>query len=76
MANKPKILNIAGIGDIPPNIINFWLLEVIMLWEKIHGDPKIGDISHEDNKVVNMIFVAGVVVTLLVVVALLMYAFL
>jgi hypothetical protein len=47
-----------------------------MLWEKIHGDPKIGDISHEDNKVVNMIFVAGVVVTLLVVVALLMYAFL
>ena len=47
-----------------------------MFWEKIHGDPKIGDIGHKDNTVVNMIFVAGVVVTLLVVVALLMYAFL
>lgn len=47
-----------------------------MFWEKIHGDPRIGDIDHKDNKVVNMIFVAGVVVTLLVVVALLMYAFL
>ncbi len=47
-----------------------------MLWEKIHGDPKIGDIDHKDDKAVNMIFVAGVVVTLLVVVALLMYAFL
>ena len=56
--------------------MKIWLLEVIMLWEKIHGDPKIGDIQHKDNTVVNMIFVAGVIVTLMVVVALLMYGFL
>lgn len=62
--------------NLPPNIINFWLLEVIMFWEKIRGDPKIGDIGHKDNKVVNMIFVAGVVVTLMACVAFLMYAFL
>jgi hypothetical protein len=56
--------------------MNFWLLEVIMFWEKIHGNPKIGDIQHKDNRVVNMIFVAGVVVTLMACVAFLMYALL
>ncbi len=47
-----------------------------MLWEKIHGDPKIGDIGHKDNTVVNMIFIAGVVVTLMACVAFLMYGLL
>ena len=47
-----------------------------MLWEKIHGDPKIGDIDHKDNKVVNIIFVAGVVVTLMACVAFVMYGLL
>ena len=40
--------------------------------EKIHGDPKIGDISHKYNTVVNMQFVAGVVVSLIICIALLM----
>jgi hypothetical protein len=56
--------------------MNFWLLEVIMLWEKIHGNPKVGDISHKDNKVVNMIFVAGVVVTLMACVVFVLYGLL
>jgi hypothetical protein len=47
-----------------------------MLWEKIHGDPKIGDINHNDNRVVNMIFVAGVVVTLMACVVFVMYGLL
>ncbi len=30
-----------------------------MLWEKIHGNPEIGDIGHKDNKVVmSMRFIA------------------
>ncbi len=40
--------------------------------EKIHGDPKIGDISHKYNTVVNMQFVAGIAVTLIICIALLM----
>jgi hypothetical protein len=56
--------------------MSFWLLEVIMFWEKIRGNPKIGVIQHKDNKVVNMIFVAGVVVILMACVAFLMYALL
>jgi len=47
-----------------------------MLWEKIRGDPKVGDIGHKDNTVVNTIFVVGVVVTLMACVAFLMYSFL
>jgi hypothetical protein len=47
-----------------------------MLWNKIHGDPKIGDIDHKDYKVVNIIFVAGVVVTLMACVAFVMYGLL
>ena len=60
----------------PLNVINFKLLEAIMFWEKIHGNPKIGDINHKDNTVVNTIFVVGVVITLMVCVAFLMYALL
>ena len=47
-----------------------------MLWERFHGDPNVSDIDHKDNTVVNMIFFAGVVVTLMVVAGLLMYAIL
>jgi hypothetical protein len=47
-----------------------------MFWEKIRGNPKTGDIQHKDNTVVNTIFVVGVVVTVIVCIALLMYAFL
>ena len=47
-----------------------------MFWEKIRGNPKIGDIQHKDNKVASMIFVAGVVVTLMACVAFLMYGLL
>jgi hypothetical protein len=47
-----------------------------MFWEGIRGNPKIGDIQHKGNKVVNMIFVAGVVITLMACVAFLMYGLL
>ncbi len=47
-----------------------------MLWEKIRGNPKIGDIGHKDNTVVNTIFVVGVVVTLLACVVFVMYGLL
>ena len=47
-----------------------------MLWEKIHGDLKIGDIQHKDNAVVNIIFVVGVVVTLMACVAFVMFGLL
>ena len=47
-----------------------------MLWEKIHGDPKIGDIQHKDNTVVNIIFVVGVVVTLMACAAFVMFGLL
>ncbi len=40
--------------------------------EKIHGNPKIGDISHKYNTVVNMQFVVGVVVSLIICIVLLM----
>ena len=56
--------------------MNLWLLEVIMLWERIHGDPNIGDINHKDNRIVNMIFFAGVVVTLMACVVFVMFGLL
>ncbi len=43
-----------------------------MLWKKIHGGPKIRDISHKYNTVVNMQFVAGVAVTVVMCIAFLM----
>ena len=46
-----------------------------MLWKKIHGDPKIGDIGHKDNKIVSVIFGVGVVVTLVACVVFLMYQY-
>jgi hypothetical protein len=57
---------------LPPNILNIWLLEVIMLWEKIHIDSKTGDISRKDNHVVNRQSVAGVAVNLILCIALLL----
>lgn len=59
--------------NLPPYFMNFWLLEVIMFWEKIRGNPKIGDIQHKDNKVVNMIVVVGIVVTLVVCIIFLLF---
>jgi hypothetical protein len=44
-----------------------------MLLEKFHGKF---DMRGEDNNVTNMVFFAGLVVTLVIVVGLLMYAFL
>ncbi len=43
-----------------------------MLWKKIHGGPKIRDISHKYNTVVHMQFVAGIAVTLIICIALLL----
>jgi len=43
-----------------------------MLWDKNRKDPKIGVISPKDHTVVNRQFVAGVAVTLIVCIALLM----
>ena len=43
-----------------------------MLWGKGRKDPKIGDISPKDHTVVNRQFVAGVAVTLIICIALLM----
>ena len=56
--------------------VNFLLQEDVMLWERFHGDPNVSDIDHKDNTIVNLIFFAGVVVTLMVVAGLLMYAIL
>lgn len=47
-----------------------------MLWEKIHGDPKIGDINTNDNRFVNVIFATGVVVTLMACAVFVMYGLL
>lgn len=44
-----------------------------MLLEKFHGKF---DVKGEDNNVTNIFFFAGLVVTLMIVVGLLMYAFL
>jgi hypothetical protein len=57
---------------LPPNTLNIWLLEVIMLWEKIHIDSKTRDISRKDNHVVNRQSVAGVAVNLILFIALLL----
>ncbi len=43
-----------------------------MSWKKIHGDPKIGNISPKDHSVLHMQFVADVAATLIICVALLM----
>lgn len=47
-----------------------------MFLERFKGRLDIGDIDTKDNKILNIVVVVGVVVTLMVVVALLMYAFL
>jgi len=47
-----------------------------MLLEKFRGNPEVGDIDTKDNKITNIVVAAGLVVTLMVVVILLMYAFL
>ncbi len=47
-----------------------------MLFERFRGNPNMGDIDTGDNRITNMVFLAGFVVTLMVVAALLMYAFL
>ena len=47
-----------------------------MFLERFRGNPNTGDIDTRDNRVLNVFFFAGVVVTLLIVVGLLMYAFL
>lgn len=44
-----------------------------MLLEKFHGKFDIGD---KGNRITNVVFIVGVVITLMVVVGLLMYAFL
>lgn len=44
-----------------------------MFLERFHGKFDVGD---KDNRVTNIVFVVGVVVTLMVVIGLLMYAFL
>lgn len=47
-----------------------------MLLERFRGNPDVGDIDSKDNKVTSIVFFVGFAVTLMVVVALLMYAFL
>lgn len=47
-----------------------------MFLERFHGKQDIGDINTHDNRFTNVIFVVGVVITLMVVIGLLMYAFL
>jgi len=57
---------------LPPKIINFWHLEVVMLRGKIQRDPKIGGISQKDHSVVNRRFIAGVAGPVILGIALLM----
>lgn len=47
-----------------------------MFLDRFHGNPNIGDLNTKDNRVTNVVFVVGVVITLMVVIGLLMYAFL
>jgi hypothetical protein len=47
-----------------------------MLLERFRGKTDIGDINTKDNRITNVVFVVGVVITLMVVIGLLMYAFL
>jgi hypothetical protein len=47
-----------------------------MLFERFRGNPNTGDIDTKDNRVTNVLFFAGVIVTLVICVGILMYAFL
>jgi hypothetical protein len=47
-----------------------------MFFERFRGKMNIGDINTNDNRITNVVFVVGVVITLMVVIGLLMYAFL
>lgn len=47
-----------------------------MFFERFYGKKDIGDINTKDNRITNVVFVVGVVITLMVVVGILMYAFL
>jgi hypothetical protein len=47
-----------------------------MLLERFRGNPNIGDVNTRDNRVLNVLFFAGVIVTLVICVGILMYAFL
>ena len=47
-----------------------------MFLERFHGNPEIGDIDTKDNRIVNVVFFAGFVITLMVVGFLLMVYFL
>jgi hypothetical protein len=47
-----------------------------MFLARFRGNPNVGDIDTRDNRVVNVLFFAGVVVTVVICVGLLMYAFL
>jgi hypothetical protein len=47
-----------------------------MLLEKFHGKMSVGGINTKDNRFTNVVFVVGVVITLMVVIGLLMFAFL
>jgi len=47
-----------------------------MFLEKFHGKMYVGGINTKDNRTVNVVFVVGVVITLMVAIGLLMFAFL
>jgi hypothetical protein len=47
-----------------------------MFLARFRGNPNVGDIDTRDNRVMNVVFFAGAVVTLVICVGLLMYAFL
>jgi hypothetical protein len=47
-----------------------------MFFERFHGKADIGDINTKDNRITNAVFAVGFVITLMVVIGLLMYAFL
>ena len=47
-----------------------------MFLARFRGNPNISDINTRDNRVVNVLFFAGFVVTVVICVGLLMYAFL
>lgn len=47
-----------------------------MLLERFHGKKDIGDVNTKDNRIMNVVFVVGVVITLMVAIGLFMLAFL
>ena len=47
-----------------------------MLLERFRGNPNMGDIDTRDNRFLSLFFFAGVVVTIVIAVGLLMYFFL